>query len=352
MKLGIIGLEGSGKTTVFNALTGSKKEVGTYGKLEAHIAIVKVPDERIEHLAKQYEKEKIVYADIEFIDIPGNINDSSDPKIVASARETDALIYVLRAFENPNVPHPHETINPLRDLGYISMGLIVADMSITAKRIEKLKASIQKFSDKLKEEKLELEVLEKVMTLFEEEEPASEAHLTKDEEKAIRSFQLLTLKPFLALINVSENDLALEKTKKLLSEIDNSMAICASLEMEIENIPENEREAFLKDFGITELSINRFIKKAYETLGLISFFTIGEKEVHAWTIPKGTSAVHAAGKIHTDMERGFIRAEVFSFDDLKALGSEKEIKSAGKFRLESKDYIVQDGDILKIKFNV
>ncbi|MFQ5953271.1 MAG: DUF933 domain-containing protein, partial [Candidatus Omnitrophota bacterium] len=261
------------------------------------------------------------------------------------------LVYVIRAFENPNVPHPHETINPLRDFGYINMGLIMADMSITAKRIERIKAMFQK-TGKKKEDELEMAVLEKIMEKFEVEEEAREAELDEQEEKLVRSFQFLTLKPYMTVLNISEEDLKTEETSKIVSQLPDCIAIPANFEMEVERLEESERAAFLKDIGEEELSVNSFIKKAYETLGLISFFTVGKDEVRAWTIPKGTTAHSAAGKIHTDMERGFIRAEVFSYDDLKAGGSEQEVKHAGKFRLEGKDYIVQDGDILFIKFNV
>lgn len=351
MKLGIIGLEQSGKTTVFNALTGANKEVGTYGKLEEHIAMVKVPDERIDWLGKLYGSKKITYADIEFVDIPGSINDSSDPKIIAETRETDALVFVVRDFSNPNVPLPHGSVDPMRDLGYIEMGLMVADLSVTEKRIEKLKKTVGKGALS-EEEKLELSVLEKAMTQLQVEEPIAEANLTDQEEKAVRSYQFLTLKPQLILLNVSDDSLHSEETEKHLKELDNSMAMCANIEMELRQLEEKDREAFLANIGLKELSLSSFIRKAYKTLGLISFFTAGENEVHAWTIKEGTTAHEAAGKIHTDMERGFIRAEVFSFNDLKELGSERDVKNAGKMRLEGKDYIVKDGDILFIKFNV
>lgn len=351
MKLGIIGVEQSGKTTVFNALTGSNKEVGTFGKIEAHISVVKVPDERLDWLDGIYKPEKKTYATIEFVDIPGSINDSSDPKIVAAAREVDALVFVIRAFTNDNVPHPLGGNDPLRDFEAIKLGLIVADMSIAEKRMERLKKSIDKGAG-TEGEKLELSVLEKISGKLENEEPASKAALTEQEEKAIRSFQFLTLKPYLILLNVSDNALQSEEATKLVSELPSCMAMSANIEMEIRSLDEKDRKAFLDDLGIKELSLNSFIKNAYKTLGLISFFTIGKDEVRAWTITKGTPAVTAAGKIHTDLERGFIRAEVFSYDDLRTAGSEKEVKSAGHFRLEGKDYIVQDGDILSIKFSV
>jgi ribosome-binding ATPase len=351
MKLGIIGLEQSGKTTVFNALTGANKAVGTYGKMDTNIAMVKVPDERVDWLVKAYNPKKIVNADIEFVDIPGGINDSSDPKIVAAARETDALVFVVRAFDNPNVPNPHGTIDPMRDLGYIEMGLMVADMTVTEKRLERLRKNAGK-SGALAEEKVELAVLEKIMAQLELEEPISAVVLTEPEEKAIRSFQFLTLKPSLLLLNVSDDDLNSEETKKNVGTLDNCIAMCANTEMEIQTLEEKDRQAFLDDLGIKELTLNAFIRKAYRTLGLISFFTAGESEVHAWTIKEGTTALEAAGKIHSDLERGFIRAEVFNFDDLKNLGSEREVKNAGKFRLEGKEYVVRDGDVLVIKFSV
>ncbi|MEA3489743.1 MAG: redox-regulated ATPase YchF [Candidatus Omnitrophota bacterium] len=351
MKLGIIGLEQSGKTTVFNALTGADKEVGAFGKIEAHIAVVKVPDERLDWLEKLYNPKKTVYADIEFIDIPGNINDSSDPKVIAAAREADALIFIIRTFENPNVPLPQGNIDPLRDFEQIKLGLIVADMTVAEKRIEKLQKSVEKGAGP-QDEKTELSSLRKVMEKLENERPASEAELADQEEKAIRSFQFLTLKPYLTVLNVSDDALQSEQTAEYVKQIPDSMPICANIEMEIRKLEEGDRKVFLDDLGIKELSLNSFIRNAYSTLGLISFFTVGEDEVRAWTIHEGTTAVAAAGKIHTDLERGFIRAEIFTFDDLKALGSEREVKNAGHFRLEGKDYIVKDGDIAHIKFNV
>ncbi len=351
MKLGIIGLEQSGKTTVFNALTGADKEVGTFGKIEAHISMVKVPDERLDWLEKVYHPQRTVHADIEFVDIPGSINDSSDPKILAAAHEVDALVFVVRAFKNPNVPHPLGGNDPFRDFEQIKIGLIVADMSKAEKRIEKLKKSVEKGAAP-QEEKLELSVLEKIMEKLENERPASEAELSEQEEKAVRSFQFLTLKPYLSLLNVSENAVRSEETAKSTEKLPHCMAISANIEMEIQRLEEKDRKAFLDDLEIKELSVNSFIKKAYNALGLISFFTVHGEEVRAWTIRRGTTAVEAAGKVHTDMQRGFIRAEVFSFEDLKAAGSEKEARHAGHFRPEGKDYVVQDGDILTIKFHV
>ncbi|MFH1665053.1 MAG: redox-regulated ATPase YchF [Candidatus Omnitrophota bacterium] len=351
MKLGIIGLEQSGKTTVFNALTGADKEVGTFGKIEAHISVVKVPDERIDWLQKLYNPKKTVYASIEFVDIPGSINDNADPKIVASAREVDALVFVIRAFDNPNVLHPLGENDPARDFEQIKVGLILADMAIAEKRLEKLVKIVNKGAGS-PEDKLELTSLEKIMKTLENEAPASETVLNEQEEKAIRSFQFLTLKPYLTLLNVSDDALHSDQTDSIVSRIPNCMPMCANIEMEIRRLDENDRMSFLEDLGIKELSLNTFIRNAYKTLGLISFFTVGEDEVRAWTINSGTFAVYAAGKIHSDLERGFIRAEVFSYDDLKSAGSEREVKNAGHFRLEGKEYAVKDGDILSIKFSV
>lgn len=351
MKLGIIGLESSGKTTVFNALTGSRKQVGSFGRGEAHIAMVKVPDRRIDWLSSLYNPKKTVYTDIEFVDIPGNINDSADPKIVASAREVEALVFVIRSFENEEVLHPLDSLDPERDVRSIMTGLIIADLEIAEKRLERLEKTVKKGAAS-EDEKLEHQALAKVIETLEAEQPASKADLSDREEKAVRSFQFLTLKPFFTLLNVSDDSLENPATKKLTASLPECMAMCANIEMEIGQLDESDRRLFLEDAGITEPSLNKFIRKAYETLGLISFFTVGEDEVRAWTIPEGTSAVEAAGKIHTDLQRGFIRAEVFSFGDLKTHGSEKELKKMGLFRLEGKGYIVKDGDILSIKFNV
>ncbi|MBU1083458.1 MAG: redox-regulated ATPase YchF [Candidatus Omnitrophota bacterium] len=351
MKLGIIGLERSGKTTVFNALTGAEKEVGSFGKIEASVAIVSVPDNRIDWLSALYEPKKTVFATIEFVDIPGSINHSSDAKIVAAAREVDAFVFVIRAFENPAVPHPLDSNDILRDFERIRTGLIIADMEIAEKRIERLEKTVGKGVG-TPDDKLELSCLKKIIATLESEKPASETELNAQEEKAIRSFQFLTLKPFLTLINTSENNLMSEETLGSISKIPNSMSMCAHVEMEIRRLDESDRKDFLDDLGIKELSLKPFILNAYRTLGLISFFTVGKDEVRAWTIQKETQAVKAAGKIHSDLERGFIRAEAFSFDHLKEKGSEREVKNAGLFRLEGKDYIVKDGDIISVKFSV
>jgi len=351
MKLGIIGLEQSGKTTVFNALTGSNKEVGTFGKIEAHISVVKVPDERIDWLSQLYSPKKTVYAAIDFVDIPGSINDSSRSEITAAAREVDALVFVIRAFKNPGVPHSIGGIDPSRDFERIKTGLIVADMIIAEKRIERLKKAVTKGAS-TDEEKLELSALEKIMKCLENDESASSSKLNEQEEKAIRSFQFLTLKPFFTLLNISDNELNSGQTKTYAENLQNCMIMCANIEMEIRELDEKDRQTFLDDLEIKELSLNSFIRRAYKTLGLISFFTVGKDEVRAWTCPAELPAVNAAGKIHSDLERGFIRAEVFSFNDLKKAGSEREVKSAGLFRLEGKTYIVKDGDILSIKFSV
>ena len=351
MKLAIIGLGQSGKTTVFNAMTGAEENVGSFGKLEAHISVVKVPDERIDWLTNLYSPKKTVFTDIEFVDIPGSINDSSDPKIVSCAREVDALIFVIRSFANDDVLHPLDTIDPVRDFERIKTGLIVSDMEIAEKRLDRLRKNKDK-GIVTPDEKVELSALEKIITVLENEECASSAELTEQEEKITRSFQFLTLKPFLSLLNVSDDSISSDETKNYLSKLGNSMAMSAKIETEIRNLPEEDRKLFLEDMGLQELSLNKFILKAYDTLGLISFFTVGEDEVRAWTIKKGTPAVNAAGKIHSDLERGFIRAEVFSYDDLCSLGTEREIKAKGKMRLEGKEYVVLDGDILNIKFSV
>ncbi|MDP8259147.1 MAG: redox-regulated ATPase YchF [Candidatus Aadella gelida] len=351
MKLGIIGLEQSGKTTVFNALTGADKEVGSFGKIEANLSVVNVPDPRIDWLSQLYAPNKTVYANIEFVDIPGSINDSADAKIVAVAREVEAFVFVIRSFTNPHVPHPLGDNGPIRDFESIRTGLIISDISVAEKRMERLEKIVSNGVG-TPDDKLELSSLKKIMSVLEKELPASSAGLTLQEERSVRSFQFLTLKPFLTLLNTSEDNLKSEETLELLKNLPNSMAMCANIETEIRRLEESERKEFLDDLGIEELSLTPFILNAYKTLGLISFFTVGKDEVRAWTIQKEAPAVKAAGKIHSDLERGFIRAEVFSFDNIKEKGSEREIKNAGLFRLEGKDYPVQDGDILSIKFSV
>ena len=258
MKLAMIGLEQSGKTTVFNALTGSDKEVGSYGKFDATISVVKVPDERIDFLTSLYEPKKTVFADIDFIDIPGSINDSADPKIIAAAREADALVFVIRSFDDENVLHPLDTIDPLRDFERIKTGLIVADMVIAEKRIERLKVTVNKPSVKQEEDKLELAALQKIMEQLESENPASAASLNSLEDKSIKSFQFLTLKPYMTLLNVSENDVSSPKTLDLVKNIPDCLSMCAGIEMEIRSLPPEDREVFLEELGLKELSLEFF----------------------------------------------------------------------------------------------
>lgn len=351
MKTGIIGLERSGKTTVFNALTGQNKEVDTFGKIEANIAVIKVPDERVDFLSDIYKPKRTQLAEMEFLDIPGSINNTSDPKILACAREADALCLIIRDFRNDVVSHPLGGTDPERDLREILTGLILADMEICEKRIVSLNKRKKKgITDD--GENIELSALEKVLTALERAKPASDAELTSEEKKRLRSFQLLTMKSFLTVLNTSEENINDPRTLDDLKCLPNSMPMAARLEGELRELDPEERTEFMADLGIKELSLERFIRKAYATLGLISFFTAGEKQVKAWTIKKGLTVQQAAGKIHSDMERGFIQAEVFSWRDIKEHESEREIKKQGLLRTEGKKYIVQDGDILNIKFNV
>ncbi len=351
MKIALVGLEKSGKTSVFNALTGQKKDINTFGSIDANIAVVKVPDKRIDALRDLYDPDKTRFAEIEFLDIPGSINDTSDAKVLACAREADALCFILRNFQNPMVPHPLDEVNPERDLGEIATGLILADLAVCEPRVESLKKKKNKASFSDTEER-ELKALLKIEKALNASEPASQAALTDNEKKQIRSFQFLTLKKAFPLVNISENAISGKKNMTSDKNLPGSMEICAKLEAELRELPSEERELFMEELQIEDLSINRFIRKAYALADLISFFTAGEKEVRAWTIKKGSTASQAAGKIHSDMEKGFIRAEVFSYKDLEAHGTEKNIKNKGLLRTEGKDYIVKDGDILNIKFNV
>lgn len=351
MRTAIIGLERSGKTSVFNALTGQNKKVDTFGKIEADIAVVKVPDTRVDFLLKTYQPKKMQLAEIEFLDIPGSINNSSDAKILGCAREADAFCMVLRDFENDLVPGRPGGNDPEKDLEEIVTGLILADMAVCEKRIEALIKSRNKASFGDSEEK-ELVALKKVYSTLENTLPAKEASLSENEEKILRSFQLLTLKNHLEILNVSEKNINSSAAEAKLKKMPGAILMCAKLESELQELSEEDRKEFMRDLEMEQLSIGSFIKKAYSSLGLISFFTAGEKEVKVWTVKKGSSALQAAGKIHSDIARGFIQAEIFNWDDLKKYGSEKEIKRKGLLRTEGKEYEVKDGDILNIKFNV
>lgn len=359
---GIIGLPMVGKTTIFNLLTNSNHEISNFlsGKTETLTASAKVPDKRIDFLANMYKPRKITYAQIQFNEVPGLVRGASEGKgvgnqFLSSIRNADLLVHVVRAFQNPNVPHVEDEINPLRDIETIAVEILLADMDLVEKRIQRIESG-KKIT---KENAFELEVLKKCLAALEEELPISQLELSDEEKNTLRNYAFLTEKPMMLVINIDEEQFQagiypgkeeVEKytTKKGIAVVE----ICGRMEMEISQLPDEDRTLFMEDMGLAEPGIDRLARTVYEYLGLISFLTAGEDEVRAWTIKRNTDAKRAAGKIHSDIERGFIRAEVIAFNDLVAAGSMAKAREKGTLRLEGKEYIVQDGDIINFRFNV
>jgi hypothetical protein len=353
MKVGLVGFAGSGKTTVFNTLTGLAAEVGGYGaKEKANIGVIKVPDSRVEELARLFNPKKKTFAEISFVDVAGppageggQSHSGLDPKLVQHMREVDALVHVVRGFENPLHSDP---AGPERDIRAFEDELILTDLVQVENRINRLK--------KEKDSTRERELLEHLKVSLESEMALRNLDLSHEEIGVIAGFRFLSLKPLLILVNVSEEQAAAEPPGASLEPAATSnlrlMSMAGRAEMEIAQLEAEEQKAFLEDLGIREPARDRFIQAAYSLLDLISFLTSGEDECRAWPIGRGTTAHKAAGKIHSDIERGFIRAEVVRFSDLIALGSEARCREAGKLKLEGKEYVVQDGDVIHFRFNV
>jgi GTP-binding protein YchF len=344
MKVGLIGHHGAGKTTIFNMLTGLRAQVGGFGgKEEIHLGVIKVPDARIDKLAQIFRPKKTTHAEIRFTDFPpgqGEDNLKANNALVAQMREVDAIALVLRDFDAGAAP--------IKDLNDLLTEMILADLTVIENRRTRLK--------KEKARPLEVEVLERCAKALENEESLRNLNFTPDEEGLLSGFGFLSRKPLLVLFNQSEERagqaLAASYEEELQRRRLDGLALAGKVEMEIAQLDESDRGAFLKAIGIQEPARDRFIRASYRLLDLISFFTTGEDEVRAWTITQGTVARKAAGKIHSDIERGFIRAEVMTYDDFMAYGSEAKCKEAGKLRLEGKDYLVKDGDIIHFRFAV
>lgn len=357
MQLGIIGLPQSGKTTLFNALTQGDVPTGiSGGKVEVHTAVVDVPDLRIDRLTEIFEPKKVVHAKVTYADIAGLEGKSAEKGISGPLLNTlsqmDGFIHVVRAFTNPSVPHFAGSVDPIRDLSTMETDLILNDLILVERKLQRLKEEKQRGGigrDKGLVER-ETELFERLHNLLSDEIPLRNEAFTEDEEKMLSSYGLLSRKPQLIVINQSEDQTPIEVDMPYANT--QIINIPAKLEMEIAQLPPDEAEVFLEEYEIEEPSLNRFIRLSYNLLGLISFFTAGEKEVHAWTVSQGATAQEAAGEIHSDMEKGFIRAEVVSFEDLDTLGGFAEARQHGKLRLEGKKYIVQDGDVLTIRFNI
>jgi len=362
LNCGLIGLPMVGKTTIFNLLTGVSAETSNFltGKTETNTGTATVPDHRVDVLSGMYKPLKTTHARIQFSDVPGLVQGSSQGKgvgnqFLSAVRNVDMLVHVVRAYENDEVPHVDGGIDPLRDIETLNMELLFADMEIIEKRIERIKSG-----KKVKKENLiELEVLGKCLKALESEISIGRLDLSEAEKLVLKNYSFLTEKPLLLVINTDERQFK-EKTypgkNELLAHAANqglpTLEICGRLEMEISQLPDEDKNMFMEDLGLTHSGIDRLARTVYEYLGLISFFTVGRDEVKAWTIQNGTVASRAAGKVHSDMERGFIRAEVVKFHNLEGLGNMAKVKEKGLFRLEGKDYIVEDGDVINFRFNV
>ena len=356
MRLGIIGLPQSGKTTLFNALTRNSQPTGQVtGKIEIHTAVVDVPDIRVDTLSGMFNPKKTIYAKVTYADIAGLDGSSGKSGISGNLLNQlatmDGFIHVVRCFEDENIPHQAGSVDPLRDIETMDGEFIINDLISVEKRLERLEDEKRKGGGRDKS------IIEREINLFLRfkdhlslEKPLRDMDLTDDEYIGISGFTFLSIKPILILLNLSEGqaqpDISYEHGH---SEV---VALQGKLEMDIAQLPKEEADVFLEEYGITEPGLNKMIKYSYELLGLQSFFTVGEDEVRAWTVKKGATAPEAAGVVHTDMQKGFIRAEVISYDDLIELGSLAEGRTKGKLRLEGKTYIAQDGDIMNFRFNI
>ncbi len=360
---GIVGLPNVGKSTLFNAITKKNILAANYpfATIEPNVGMVVVPDSRLDYLNNLYSPKSLVPTTFEFTDIAGLVKGASNGeglgnKFLSHIREVDAIVEVVRCFENENITHVEGKIDPIRDIEIINVELILSDLDIVENRISKIEKKARSTKDK--DTIMEFELLSRIKEALQKNIPARFLDYTKDERDILKPFNLITLKPFIYVANISEDEIGkdneyvnkvIDYAKKENSKV---VVLCAKIEEELGELSDDERKLFLQELGIDQSGLDKLISATYYLLGLQTYFTAGEKEVRAWTYRKGMKAPECAGIIHTDFQKGFIKAEIMSFADLKKYGSEKEVKDAGKMRLEGKDYIMQDGDICYFRFNV